>query len=219
MSFYIFARALVRFGMKFVYKFEVSYAEPIPDNRGMIVAANHQSNMDPVVLGCVMKRPVCYMAKEELFAKPILGKILVWVDAFKVSRGSGDASALDTAVQLVADGKMLGIFPEGTRSKDGELHRAKSGIVVVASKSGGDIVPVGISYGERKFIRRMVTIKFGKIITNDRFMINEHDRHEIRVASAVIMDNIAKMLGKKPPSDIKKVKDQVVDTKKVPAND
>lgn len=194
MTLYKFARAIIKFGLKFKYKTIVNYKQEIPNDRGLIVAANHQSNMDPVFLACVLKRQVNYMAKEELFENKIFGSLLNRVGTFKVTRGVGDTSAIDKSVEIVEGGKVLGIFPEGTRSKDGNLKRAKSGIVLVASKSGGDIVPAGITYKKRKFKRELVTVNFGNVIPHDKFKLTDHNKNDLKAASAVIMDSIAVLI-------------------------
>lgn len=91
------------------------------------------------------KRHVYFMAKEEIFKNRLsawlFGKQL---GAFPVKRGAGDTGALDTARAIVGDGRLLGIFPEGTRSRDGQLGRAKSGAALIAAQTGASILPVAI---------------------------------------------------------------------------
>lgn len=198
MTFYLFARRTVLFFMRFGYKINIEYKDNLPSDRGFILAANHQSNLDPLFIGLGFKRKVCFMAKEELFRNPILRFILNNVGSFPVSRGTGDHSAIDRAIAIVQEGGVLGIFPEGTRSKDGVLKRAKSGAVLVASKTGGDIVPVAIKYGEKNFIRRNVLITYGNPIPNEKLMIDGNDRHQLKAASIVLMSEIKALLGDYP---------------------
>lgn len=195
MTFYKFAKFLVSVWRIIKYDMTVNSKINIPDNKGFIVACNHQSNADPIIIGCSFKRQVNYMAKEELFKNKLFTKALNMAGTFKVSRGAGDTSAIDMAVNIVKTNRILGIFPEGTRSTDGMLRRAKSGAVLVAAKSGGDIIPVGINYGKKQFFRRKVVVNIGNIIPNEKFKLTDHNRAEIKVASAIIMDEISKLVG------------------------
>ena len=98
-------------------------AENMPQEGGVIVAANHMSNWDPPFLASFLQRPVSYMAKQELFEIPIFGTVIRWLFAFPVRRGAADRSAVKAAVKELRAGRCVGIFPEGTRSKDGEVHK------------------------------------------------------------------------------------------------
>ncbi|MFZ2538961.1 MAG: lysophospholipid acyltransferase family protein [Oscillospiraceae bacterium] len=195
MSFYKFARGVCLLVMRFGYKIRFYGEENMPTNKGYILASNHVCNIDPLFIGIACKKNVRFMAKAELFKNPILGAILHKVGTFPVSRGTGDHSAIDKAIQVVKCGDVLGIFPEGTRSKDGKLGRAKSGAVVVAAKTGGDIVPVGIKHGEKTLWRRNVDVYYGKPITNEELAITENSKTELKAASRLLMENIANLLG------------------------
>ena len=117
----------------------------------MMICANHISDIDPVFLLMAQKRHIYYMAKAELFGSGIarwfFGKKF---GAFPVKRGTGDTSAIDTSERIVKEGKLLGIFPEGTRSKDGKLGRAKSGAALIASRTGSWIIPAAIQAKDQK---------------------------------------------------------------------
>ncbi len=84
--------------------------------------------------------------------------------AFPVSRGKGDSGTLDTAVEKLNSGRSLTIFPEGTRSKDGKVHRGHSGAAVIAVRADKPIIPVGIVFGEKLKFRTPISIKYGKPI-------------------------------------------------------
>ena len=159
---------------------------------GHIVCANHFSNADPILMVLGIKTQIFYMAKEELFTKNrILGKIFKSVGAFPVSRGKGDTTAINKAFQIVEEGKLLGIFPEGTRSKDGELLRPKSGAALIAQKTKVDILPVGITYENKEKFRSKVIIHYGNVIKNSELgFTDEQSPRELKVASTMIMDNI-----------------------------
>ena len=119
-------------------------AENMPPEGGVIVAANHMSNWDPPFLASFLQRPVSDMAKQELFEIPIFGTVIRWLFAFPVRRGAADRSAVKAAVKELRAGRCVGIFPEGTRSKDGEVHRFGAGVALLASMSGAPVVPAAI---------------------------------------------------------------------------
>ena len=94
------------------------------------------------------------------------------------------------------DGGVLGIFPEGGRSRDGKFHKVKSGTAVVASQTGADIVPAGITYEKRRlFHRRVVHVRFGKIIKNAELNVFEKTKTELRAANELLGRRIAGLLG------------------------
>ena len=119
-------------------------AENMPQEGGVIVAANHMSNWDPPFLASFLQRPVSYMAKQELFEIPIFGTVIRWLFAFPVRRGAADRSAIKAAVKELRAGRCVGIFPEGTRSKDGEVHKFGAGVALLAAMSGAPVVPAAI---------------------------------------------------------------------------
>ena len=106
--------------------------------RGCIVCCNHLSNFDPVLLALTQRRPINYMAKAELFKNPLLGWLIRQLGAFPVQRGAGDGKAIQEAEKVIEEGRLLGIFIEGTRSKTGEFLRPKSGAAIIAQHPAGD---------------------------------------------------------------------------------
>ena len=117
----------------------------LPRQGPVILAINHLSMLDPILVGAVVPRVIHFMAKEELFRYPGLGWLLRRVHAFPVRRGQADREALATALQLLRAGEVVGIFPEGTRSADGRLLPLQSGTAFLALKSGATVVPVAIA--------------------------------------------------------------------------
>jgi len=113
----------------------------LPRQGPAIVVANHISNWDPLILGFALPRPLCYMAKAELFSMPVLGRLLPMVYAFPVKRGTVDRQAIKTALENVKMGRILGIFPEGTRNlKDGPIE-IKPGAALIALRAGCPVIP------------------------------------------------------------------------------
>ena len=128
-----------------LYGFEVIGREKVPPSGRLIIVSNHISWMDPLVLGAALiERQIFFMAKKELFDKPFVGKFIERLDAFPVDRGSSDRKSLRHALSLLEDEKIVGIYPEGTRTESGSMREWQPGVALLAAKSRAPIVPVAI---------------------------------------------------------------------------
>lgn len=189
-----FGRGLLGICMWLWHKIEFEGVKNIPDRGGYIICANHRTDMDPVYLAWKIKKQLYFMAKAELFRIPVLGFLVRKLEAFPVERGKGDTGAIDYAINIVQSGRILAMFPEGTRSKDGKLLKGKSGISVIASKSGGDVLPVGIKFTEPVRFRSKIVVRYGKIIPNSELHIEDNKPSDIKAATARIMSEISALL-------------------------
>ena len=115
----------------------------------MILASNHRSFLDPFVLGCCVRRPIYFVAKEELFKHPLAGWFLNCLGAFPLRRGASDEESVKTSLRLLERGQVVVIFPEGTRVTRGSLRPPRRGVGRMALESGGPVVPVAVSGSER----------------------------------------------------------------------
>lgn len=194
--FYEFARGVVSLIFHIYFRIKIAGKENIPAQKGgYIIACNHVSNSDPPMVGVVFKEKYTFMAKEELFTK---SRIFAWVirklGAFPVKRGSKDMSVLNQAIESLHHGRTFVIFPEGTRSKTGELGKPKSGVSLVAARAKVPVVPVFIKYGKKRFLRRNVLVSIGEPIPASEFEnVDVTDKHQIRAVSERIMGEIAKL--------------------------
>ena len=195
MSFYRFGQAVCQVFVPLIFRFRAEGLENIPNDRGIILCSNHRSYFDPVFLGIRLKRQLRFMAKESLFHKPVLGWVIKKLGAFPVKRGKGDTEAIDRAVATVQEGGLFAIFPEGTRSKTGVLGKFKSGAVLVASKTGGDVIPCCIRFEGKLRFRSRVTGIFGKVIKNEEFEIKEMTPNELRTASRLLQSRVEEIYG------------------------
>ena len=157
MTLYSFAKRMFRLQFR-VMGWKVEGAENLPLSGPVILAINHVSIWDPVLAACSLPRQVSFMAKEELFSIPILGTIFSKLGAFPVKRGQGDMNAIRQSLAILKQGRILGLFPEGTRSKTGEIQKGMPGMVLLMEKSQASVVPVKV-YGTAN----LMTKGWGKI--------------------------------------------------------
>ena len=118
--------------------------EHIPKSGPLLLASNHRSFLDPFVLGAMLRRPVYYVAKKELFENRLQAWFLNALGAFPVDRGAGDQEMLETARQILARGDVVLLFPEGTRIRPGGLGEPKRGIGRLALETGAPVVPLSV---------------------------------------------------------------------------
>lgn len=191
---YPLGRTLTYWLACFLFRIRYVGLENIPQHHGFILAANHRSNFDPIFIAQKIRQPIYYMAKSELFRTRFLNWLLRSVNAFPVARGTGDTSALDTARQRIEEGGVLGMFPEGKRSKDGTPLRARSGVAIIAGQTSASVLPCAIKFGEKLRFRCTVTIQYGKLIPAEELGIDPASPATIRAGSKRIMADIVAML-------------------------
>ncbi len=132
-----------------LFSTQVEDLEHVPPTGGYVVAINHFSNFDPIMVGTYVQRPLNYAAKLELLEAPVIGLVYRLWGSVPVRRNGMDLPALRTLLRILRAGGLVGMFPEGTRSRDGVLHRPVAGAAYLAAKANVPIVPVGISGTER----------------------------------------------------------------------
>jgi 1-acyl-sn-glycerol-3-phosphate acyltransferase len=166
----------------------------IPAEGPVILASNHISYLDPVLVGLTTKRKVYFMARESLFRIPVFGWIIRHVSAFPIKRdGVSDASAIKRSLKLLKKGEVVGIFPEGTRSTAGNLLEAQAGIGMIALKSQAAVIPIFIKGADKALPRGAKMIKPARIEVicgKPIFAPKEKDRRSYTDFSAKIMQSI-----------------------------
>lgn len=189
MNLYVFARSVAKLYMQLSFKIEVIGTENIPNDQGVLICSNHIHNFDPPLVGITSPRPIHFMAKEELFNVPILKNLLPNINAFPIKRGMSDRNALRTALQVLKDKKVLGMFPEGTRSKTGELQKGLAGAGFIALKSDAAIVPVAIIGSYQAF--KKIKIVYGKPLNFQEYRERKVSAEE---ATEIIMNEIQRLI-------------------------
>ena len=174
--------------------------EHIPREGPLIVCCNHRSVIDPLLLAVPFRRQLRFMAKSELFEDH--GGLAAWflrtVGAFPVQRDKGDASSLKTAMEILQEGGVLGIFPQGRVIFDTSPFQPKAGFALLAEKSGAPVLPASIyCEGELLRFRSRVTIRFAAPLSAGELFSGEEARGGLRRASNRLAKEINGMLEEK----------------------
>lgn len=167
-------RALYRF----YFHWRVYNPERVPLEGPVILASNHTSYIDPPLVGAALHRAINYLAREDLFRFPVLGRVLHHWQAVPVDREGGGARGLKAILDRLLAGGAIILFPEGTRSRDGKLQPARSGIGLTVIKSAAPVIPVRVfgtfqAYGRHmRFPRpRRIVVKFGRPMNFERLRV------------------------------------------------
>lgn len=176
-----------------LFRLTVIGEENLPERGGAIVCANHTSLMDVLVLSCVLKRQVRYMAKKELFRLPLLGRLLKALGAFPVDRKGGDVGAIRRAVSIVNEGELLGVFPQGTR-RPGENPRSttvQNGVGLIAYRSHCQVIPAFL-YTKKNKVRmfRPTVLIIGKPVEYGELGFRNGGSDEYREAARTVFDRV-----------------------------
>jgi 1-acyl-sn-glycerol-3-phosphate acyltransferase len=176
---------------KFYFRWRVYNPERVPLKGPVILASNHASFLDPPLVGSGLKRGINYLARENLFRFPVLGWVLHRWQAVPVDREGGGAKGLKVILDRLLRGGAIILFPEGTRTRDGKLQPARSGIGLTVIKSAAPVVPVRVfgtfeAYGRHIAVPRprRIAVKYG------RPMAFEQPRMEARTCSKARLKEI-----------------------------
>ncbi len=181
--FYSFARVIIGFIYTVIFHAKARGTENFPTDTHCIIISNHISAWDPLTIAKFYKvSEVHFIAKDSLFKIPVLRLILRGLHAFPVSRGETDMSAMRTSMQVLRDGHVLGIFPEGHRQPSGQVGKIETGVAVMALKSNVPMVPVMISGKYRPFGKLRMAV--GKPIPLDDLRARRADTETLEEVKA-----------------------------------
>lgn len=159
---------------------------------GSVIISHHISNWDPIILGFIVKhKPVCYMAKEELYKNPIAKKFLLSLHTIPLARNKGDIQAVKAALQAIKAGRMLGVFPEGTRSQTGEILKFQQGAALFALRGKVPVIPVYIKGNYKPF--HQIKVYVDEPIMLADYVGNKISGEAIKNATQILQEKITEM--------------------------
>lgn len=179
--------------MTLFHRISLEGRENIPATGPVLLFANHPSAFDMILIAARIKRKVHYMAKAELFTNPFLAFIFRSVGAFPVHRGRGDAGSVKTAISLLKHGEVVGIFPEGTRTREKTLDRKKGGAALIAFHTDAPILPVAVDGRYHIFCK--MRIVYGKPFHLQEPASRKLDKETLYAATADIINRIYALIG------------------------
>lgn len=195
-AFYQFAQHFSYFYFKIFHRFEVHGVDNVPKKGAFILASNHLSFFDPPALGCKLPRNLHYFARDTLFVGP-LGSLIRSLNSIPVDREKLDLKTLRTVLSVLKGGDPLLVFPEGTRSKDGQIAKVQKGIGLLIAKSGVPVLPARIHgsheiLGPGKMLPRLgkkMSLHYGKLCPYEKIDSepSEKDRYQ-KMAERVMQE-------------------------------
>jgi 1-acyl-sn-glycerol-3-phosphate acyltransferase len=191
--------------LRVFYRVKVEGRTHVPNRGPAILASNHNAFCDSLFLPAVLRRRLTYVAKAEYFENRRTAWFFRVIGQIPLRRGPGSEwrRALDSAADVLAEGKLFGIYPEGTRSTDGRLHRGHTGVAMLALRTGAPVIPVGI-IGTRQAqpIGRLVarpfsriTVRFGAPLDFSEYAGRDRERLVLRHVTDTIMSEIQRLSG------------------------
>jgi 1-acyl-sn-glycerol-3-phosphate acyltransferase len=202
---YTVARAVLDPVFAFLCRIEVEGREHVPDEGGAILAPNHLSVLDHFVLATALPRRITYVGKAEYMDDWKTKYIFPALGMIPIDRGGGSSAnrALDAAARVLADGELFGIYPEGTRSRDGKLHKGHTGVARLAIRTGCPIIPVGLQ-GTLEVQRpdsplpkpfKVMRVRLGRPISTARYADQARNRIVLREITDELMYEIRELSG------------------------
>lgn len=191
------------------FRWRVFGAENVPLTGGVILASNHASYLDPPLVGSGLKRGINFLARESLFRFPVMGAVLRSWNVVPVDRDGGGARGLKAILDRLLAGGAIILFPEGTRTTDGQLQPARSGIGLTVIKSTAPVVPVRVfgtfeAYGRHHKIPRprRVMVKYGQPINFEKLRAEAKtcDKARLKEIYQQVADEIMAAIAKLEPS-------------------
>jgi 1-acyl-sn-glycerol-3-phosphate acyltransferase len=195
---------------KYYCGWRVYNPERVPAEGPAILAANHASFLDPFLVGAGVKREINYLARESLFRFPVIGWVLRRWQAVPVDREGGGAKGLRAILDRLLAGGAIILFPEGTRTRDGNLQPARSGIGLTVIKSNAPVVPVRVFGTFQAYSRHMrfprprrVSVKYGPpiLFENLRAEAKECSKQRLKEIYQQVADEIMEAIAELEPSD------------------
>src|SRR6266446_1215042 len=191
-------RPIVGFFSRLFWKIELRGIENVPEEGGLIIAANHQTYIDPFWISLAIKRPTRYLAWSAAFKWPLVGKFLTLFGAWPLQVEGSDPAAIRRSLQWLRDGGAVVIFPEGGRStSDGAMERFKAGAVRLALEANVPILPVTVSGGNQIWPRGWRLPHAGKVVIvyHPRYQVEQSPDEDARVCARRESQHLERIIG------------------------
>lgn len=184
----------LQYAMRVVFMLWLRYQarglENVPKSGGALVLVNHQSFLDPMLVGLPLQRPVSYLARDSLFRVPLIGWVLRNTYVMPINRDSASTTSIRNGLKRMDHGFLVGIFPEGTRSDDGRVGEFKPGFISLIRRANVPVLPVGIAGAHEAMPRggirlwpQRVRVVFGEPLSADDISRLSRKGHEAELVS------------------------------------
>ena len=191
MRLYRFLKPIVRVLCAFIIRLRIKKpAIELPDGP-VVICCNHVHALDPIVLAFAVKRPIHFMSKKELFAKKWLAKLITVLGAYPVDRQGNDIKSIKHFMGLLKENKVVGLYPEGTRSRDGQVHAFHGGGAMLALRTGASIVPAAVS-GNWKFMSR-VSLVLGEPLDLSKYSGRKATQEDIQAVTEKLEQTVKEL--------------------------
>lgn len=190
---------LVGWFLRLIFCVKITGKENEPKDGAFIVCPNHISNADTMVVAVSLKSQLRFLAKAELFKIPILAQFLRAIGSFPIERGKGDIGAIRTTLDLLKQGEVIAMYPQGTRYSgvDPRDTKVRQGIGMIAYRSGVPILPICVETKDFKLrLFRRTNVRIGKPIYPDELGFEHGNSEEYRIASELVFSRITDMIEK-----------------------
>ena len=199
-NFYRFAQYVSWFYFKAFHRLEVHGIKNVPQTGSFILASNHSSFFDPPALGCRLPRNLHYFARDSLFFWP-LGVLISNLNSIPVNRSQLDIATLKRVLKVLKGGDPLLLFPEGTRSADGNLGEGKKGIGLLLAKSQVDVLPARVTGGNKVLgkgmlfprIGRKLVVEYGTLLKIDTLDPGKSDTNRYEIIANKVLAEITRI--------------------------
>ena len=199
-NFYRFSQFVSWFYFKAFHRLEVHGIKNVPQSGSFILASNHSSYFDPPALGCRLPRNLHYFARDSLFFWP-LGVLISNLNSIPVNRSQLDIATLKRVLKVLKGGDPLLLFPEGTRSADGNLGEGKKGIGLLLAKSQVDVLPARVTGGNKVLgkgmlfprIGRKLVVEYGTLLKIDTLDPGKSDTNRYEIIANKVLAEITRI--------------------------
>lgn len=188
MSFYNVVKGIVNVVFRIIYRIHVHGREHIIMDEKLIICSNHMNVLDPIIVGIIFPRQIFFMAKKELFENSFVRAFVTKLGTFPVDRKETDITAIKTALKILKNNGVLGIFPEGTRVKKFDLENAKAGTAMISIKSKSRILPMYVEGNYKLFSK--INVYIGEPISFDEYYGQKLDSNMYEALSKEVLKKI-----------------------------